>query len=1030
MRALSTSWMVSGTTIAAASRASTTSPFCAPQAAVLDERAGHLLDEERIALGLRGDERLRLGRELRAAEQRARHRGDVGRGERLERDPQVVAPIAERVAVAGPMRAHQERAHRRHGGGDERQVLLRGGIDPVQVLDDDDDRRPRRGGTGHLRERAEGLAAPARRVERFDRGVSRLEAQHLPHERHRPGEVGAERRDAVLDLDAGGAVVVAVVDREEAAQPVDDRQERGRRAVGCAPPLDPQVRLAGESRAAARRAGATCRSRRRRRRRRRGRGRPRRSRRRRGAAPSSRLAADEARRVLVARRRAGRGRCPITAATRSESASPTRRSRAPQLARPLDAARDLVPTPAPRRRRHGRAGAPPARRCRRAAARVAIGSAAPASTRKLPRCAAIAELGRRIARPSSKRWMASAACTARCGSCSSARGTPNTAVRRDGVRVRKTPPKPATRSDDAVRPAARHRPRIVRRCSGSTTSIGEHRDRLHLPARCRGRDGRGHARRGVDERRGPGAGGRALRRRACARLRRGVRSRRLERRPRDAVAPHPVAERVAADAEKPRGARRRCRPSAPARRGSAPPRRRSPGARGRRRTPPPATDLRTAPARAAGCAAARARRHRSFRPSESSVTRSIRCASSRTLPGQGWPASQRRAPSSRRFGARPCAAACSARKCSASSEHVLAAARAAAAARGRRRRGGGRDRRGTRRRRPARAGRAASPRSASRRRAAARPRRDGGCCFSSIAFRSLPWSVTGSASISSRKRVPPARGLEEAGLRALRVGEGAGLEAEELGLEHGLGDGGAVHVDERPARAAAALVDHARDQSLAGAGLPLEQHRRHVRSSRRVERRQVQDLRPERLDRRGSPDDRVECIVAGHLAAASRGPPSQTWPRRDRITLGNRRKVAGGQAGGHGTPLAWSASDDVFTNHPRRVDHGSRRSEVHGVRAQGVRRHRRALTASVGRDRRQARPLQGAGRRRPDDARRAGGAYRRPPSAASASGAPRRRRRATSPTTRRRGATRSRTSTRWRSPTRRARPACSAASRA
>ena len=66
-------------------------------------------------------------------------------------------------------------------------------------------------------------------------------------------------------------------------------------------------------------------------------------------------------------------------------------------------------------------------------------------------------------------------------------------------------------------------------------------------------------------------------------------------------------------------------------------------------------------------------------------------------------------------------------------------------------------------------------------------------------------------------------GLEEAGLGAAGIGEGAALEAEELGFEQGVGDGGAVDVDEGAVVAGAGVVDEAGDQALAGAGLAVEE---------------------------------------------------------------------------------------------------------------------------------------------------------------------------------------------------------------
>ena len=61
--------------------------------------------------------------------------------------------------------------------------------------------------------------------------------------------------------------------------------------------------------------------------------------------------------------------------------------------------------------------------------------------------------------------------------------------------------------------------------------------------------------------------------------------------------------------------------------------------------------------------------------------------------------------------------------------------------------------------------------------------------------------------------------LEPADAVAHRAGEGAADMAEELALEQFARDRRAVDADQRPVAAAAGLVDGARDQLLAGAGL-------------------------------------------------------------------------------------------------------------------------------------------------------------------------------------------------------------------
>ena len=70
---------------------------------------------------------------------------------------------------------------------------------------------------------------------------------------------------------------------------------------------------------------------------------------------------------------------------------------------------------------------------------------------------------------------------------------------------------------------------------------------------------------------------------------------------------------------------------------------------------------------------------------------------------------------------------------------------------------------------------------------------------------------------------PAVRLLEPADPPRLGSGEGAALVAEKLALEQRLGNGRAIHRDERLPGAIAVLMDRARDQLLAGAGLAADQ---------------------------------------------------------------------------------------------------------------------------------------------------------------------------------------------------------------
>ena len=79
------------------------------------------------------------------------------------------------------------------------------------------------------------------------------------------------------------------------------------------------------------------------------------------------------------------------------------------------------------------------------------------------------------------------------------------------------------------------------------------------------------------------------------------------------------------------------------------------------------------------------------------------------------------------------------------------------------------------------------------------------------------------------------RQLELAGLARHRAGEGALLVAEELGLEQVVGNRRAVDRHERAVGPRAQRVQRPREQLLARAALPFEQHRR-IRARRALQR--------------------------------------------------------------------------------------------------------------------------------------------------------------------------------------------------
>ena len=101
--------------------------------------------------------------------------------------------------------------------------------------------------------------------------------------------------------------------------------------------------------------------------------------------------------------------------------------------------------------------------------------------------------------------------------------------------------------------------------------------------------------------------------------------------------------------------------------------------------------------------------------------------------------------------------------------------------------------------------------------------------------------------------------LEAPLLLGPRVREGAGLVAEELGLDQALGQRGAAHPHERLARARRVVVDRVRDELLAGSRLSADENRR-------VSRGGLRDLLVELLHRPAVADDVLQVVAALQLA--------------------------------------------------------------------------------------------------------------------------------------------------------------------
>ena len=177
-----------------------------------------------------------------ASSTRARHALRLELRERLEREPPVEAAVAEGMPVARPVRQQHERALGRHRVRQELEEFLGRLVDPVQVFDHEHEERAARGAQHPLAQRAEGLAAPRRRVHAVHRGVAAREREEQAHERQRPGERVSRVLLGRLDLRERAGLVVALVQRERVAEAVGDGMERGGARVRRAASLEPGVR--------------------------------------------------------------------------------------------------------------------------------------------------------------------------------------------------------------------------------------------------------------------------------------------------------------------------------------------------------------------------------------------------------------------------------------------------------------------------------------------------------------------------------------------------------------------------------------------------------------------------------------------------------------------------------------------------------------------------------------------------------------------------------------------------------------------
>jgi hypothetical protein len=215
----------------------------APEDTEIEERLRHFFDEERHALGLVQEGGLELQWELVRAQHEASHVQSLGLRKRVQREGRVEAAAPEGRVVPDP-EGHEDHDRRaRHRAHERVAILLRAGVDPVEVLEHEYD-RPK--GRSPQRQRAHGLQhplPPGGRVHPGDSGIARVHGQQVPHVRDIRLEL-PHAPHAVLDLGDDLGLAVELLDAEVLPKLVEERQERDGLAEGDALALQPRDGLA------------------------------------------------------------------------------------------------------------------------------------------------------------------------------------------------------------------------------------------------------------------------------------------------------------------------------------------------------------------------------------------------------------------------------------------------------------------------------------------------------------------------------------------------------------------------------------------------------------------------------------------------------------------------------------------------------------------------------------------------------------------------------------------------------------------
>ena len=225
-----TSWIVSGTRMSPAGRASVYVPLGPAERPCLLERPRDLLDEEGVALGLGGDQPHQGRRQRRDLQDGPGQRGALVRRQLLQRQAGERAAVSQGMGVPRPVGDDDE--HRAAGDGVDERGQRRAGllVHPVQVFYGQHQRPAATLFAQQCPERVEDPGAPRDRIHRGQCRIAGIDAEEVPQVRHggaRPGgPLGGLLPHALQDA----RLIVPLLDSERPLERVDDRQ------VGHRPP--------------------------------------------------------------------------------------------------------------------------------------------------------------------------------------------------------------------------------------------------------------------------------------------------------------------------------------------------------------------------------------------------------------------------------------------------------------------------------------------------------------------------------------------------------------------------------------------------------------------------------------------------------------------------------------------------------------------------------------------------------------------------------------------------------------------------